>query len=159
MPCTFTHVQRLKPSSSQATGLGLSCLCAVSCERVLSTGMGSLSSTDTKETGRAPSPKLLALKGQGTDHEELPFCQGSSWGFHLWLHPTHVFLLHVDYNSVNNLWVAVLCMPCWTSPTLLGSAPENLKELYQTVTAYFKAAAATKVFLLALQLVRLYLKY
>lgn len=30
------------------------------------------------------------------------------------------------------------------SQTQFGSAPENLKEFYQTVTAYFKAANITE---------------
>lgn len=92
------------------------------------------------------------------------FWRGRQWrvreptrGFQLWLHSiTRIYIARcciADYNSVNTSGFAILCTPSWMSQTQLGSAPENLKELYQTIPAYFKAANTTEVFLLALQLV------
>lgn len=159
MPCTFTYVQRLKPSSSQTTGLGLSFLACSLMRADPSRRDGQSQQQGHKGDGRAPYQSSLFWRGRGQTMRNCLFVRGPDGNSSSDCIPSCVFLLHIDCNSVDNSGVAVLYMPCWMSQTQFGSAPENLKELYQTVMVYFKAANTMKVFLLALQLVGLYLKY
>lgn len=134
------------------------CTISHECMSFLPTEAGSLTSTNIKgDWVCSTCQSSLFWRGRGQTVTNHLFCQGPNRGFQLWLHSIMcIFIAHyciVDYNSVNNSGFAVLCTPSWMSQTQLGSAPENLKELYQTITAYFKAANTVKVFLLTLQLV------